>query len=342
MIYKSGKLLFVKIKGERNGINMEKRIRKKFRWQINQLAIMILFYNFIMFLVALSDMVLRIALICLRIKGERKQNFAIAQLEETILDSGWSSIVGVTAGIIIMFVIMYRYRPKQAIFRQGRKMTGRDFWQLLSLFMSGQLVFMLLGNGAEFVLNEIGYTMMGQIESASAGSTTVSMFLYGCIAAPIGEEIVYRGFVLRYLERFGKHFAIVVSSVLFGVMHCNFVQGVFAFFIGLVLGYVAVEYSIKWSIFLHFVNNCIFGDLLTYFLNIFPETAVDVINFVIIVGFFIAGLVVVICQRKRIAVYFKENRASGKLYLHTFTAVWMIVFILMEFSMALMGIEKLV
>jgi uncharacterized protein len=38
----------------------------------------------------------------------------------------------------------------------------------------------------------------------------------------------------------------------------------FAILVGLILGYVAMKYSVKWSILLHVINNFIFGDLLSY------------------------------------------------------------------------------
>ena len=60
----------------------------------------------------------------------------------------------------------------------------------------------------------------------------------------------------------GNVFAIVVSAALFGVMHANLFQMIFAFLTGLVLGYTAAEFSLRWSIVLHLVNNLVFGELL--------------------------------------------------------------------------------
>jgi len=50
------------------------------------------------------------------------------------------------------------------------------------------------------------------------------LFIYGifypCIVAGISEEFLFRGFFLRLLEvRWGKYIAIVVPSVLFGILH---------------------------------------------------------------------------------------------------------------------------
>ena len=88
------------------------------------------------------------------------------------------------------------------------------------------------------------------------------MFLYTAVFAPVGEELIYRGLVMPLLQRYGKGFAIVTSALLFGGMHANLFQMPFAFLTGLVLGYTAAEFSLRWAILLHLLNNLVFGELL--------------------------------------------------------------------------------
>ena len=95
---------------------------------------------------------------------------------------------------------------------------------------------------------------------------------------------------MRNMLKCGRVFAIVVSSVLFGAMHGNMMQSIYAFTAGLVFAYVAVEYSIKWSILLHIINNMIFGDLLGYLLAFFSESTQNMVYFIINMGFFIGGI----------------------------------------------------
>lgn len=77
------------------------------------------------------------------------------------------------------------------------------------------------------------------------------------IVAPIFEEIIYRGIILEQLyRRYGMIKAIIISALLFGLMHLNIQQGVNAFFIGIVLGFIYIKTnSLLLSIFLHFANN---------------------------------------------------------------------------------------
>ena len=80
------------------------------------------------------------------------------------------------------------------------------------------------------------------------------------ILAPIVEEIVFRGAILRILlECFsGKKawIAIVISAVAFGLFHGSLAQAVNASFLGLILGWLYYRTkSIVPSMVLHLVNN---------------------------------------------------------------------------------------
>ena len=50
------------------------------------------------------------------------------------------------------------------------------------------------------------------------------------------EEFACRGIILGALRKYGDGFAVLVSAILFGLMHGNFDQMPFAFMVGLVLG----------------------------------------------------------------------------------------------------------
>lgn len=78
------------------------------------------------------------------------------------------------------------------------------------------------------------------------------------ILAPIVEELVFRGAIMGHLLKTGKSpvFAILVSSLVFGIVHGNLEQAPFAFILGLALGWVYYRTgSLLPSICMHFVNN---------------------------------------------------------------------------------------
>lgn len=65
------------------------------------------------------------------------------------------------------------------------------------------------------------------------------------ILPPLVEETIFRGLILQYLRKAGACFIVanLLQSVLFGIFHMNLVQGVYAAFLGFLLGYLAWRYQ---------------------------------------------------------------------------------------------------
>lgn len=88
------------------------------------------------------------------------------------------------------------------------------------------------------------------------------MTISNAVLVPVIEEFMFRGVVLSYLKRYGTVYAVVASSLLFGIAHSSPEQSVFAFSFGLVAAFCSVVTgNIKTSIILHAFNN------FTYVLN---------------------------------------------------------------------------
>lgn len=87
----------------------------------------------------------------------------------------------------------------------------------------------------------------------------VAGFLTICVISPIAEELLMRGFVLGGLQhRYGALRALLLSSVLFAVMHMNLLQGITAAAIGFVLGHLYVHTgSLFASILMHALYNAV-------------------------------------------------------------------------------------
>ena len=79
------------------------------------------------------------------------------------------------------------------------------------------------------------------VKTVGIGETTWISLLATVILAPISEELLFRGLTLRFLRSAGVKFAAanVIQALFFGILHMNLVQGIYAFAVGLVLGYVA-------------------------------------------------------------------------------------------------------
>ena len=72
------------------------------------------------------------------------------------------------------------------------------------------------------------------------------------------EELLARHIILTELVPYGRGFAVMISALLFSLMHMNPIQMPFAFIAGLAMAYTTVATgSVIPSFFLHFVNNTI-------------------------------------------------------------------------------------
>ncbi len=78
------------------------------------------------------------------------------------------------------------------------------------------------------------------------------------IAPAIFEEFAMRCCTLGALRKYGKGFAVFAVSIVFGLIHQNVIQFVFAFCVGLIVGYVTVVTdSVIPAMFIHGLNNSI-------------------------------------------------------------------------------------
>jgi membrane protease YdiL (CAAX protease family) len=88
------------------------------------------------------------------------------------------------------------------------------------------------------------------------GSQFLMALAAGAVAAPICEEILFRGFVLRSMAPLGPHVAVWSSALLFGLFHMDPVRFVPTMALGVVYGYMtAGTGSVRSSIVAHAVNN---------------------------------------------------------------------------------------
>ena len=81
--------------------------------------------------------------------------------------------------------------------------------------------------------------------------------LFSCVAAPVLEEMLFRGVILRgFLRQYSRTFAILWSAMLFGIAHLNLYQMMSALAIGIVAGWLYERCRSLWPcILLHAAYN---------------------------------------------------------------------------------------
>lgn len=131
----------------------------------------------------------------------------------------------------------------------------------LAIAAAGGFLLCLFSNGIVgleiYIIPDAVESYIELMEASGMGVDLLAI-IASVVLAPIGEEILCRGIILHYARKaFPRFFmANIFQAVLFGVIHGNLIQGIYAFFIALMLGYLAERYrSLLPGMLLHFVVN---------------------------------------------------------------------------------------
>ncbi len=321
---------------------MDKTEKKQLRRAFSSLGIALVLYMIIMNLCVFGICILDVFVKALSIGVQDGFRIVYYRLPELIYDSLSNNAWGYLAAIVVGFLFLLLWKGKSFLFREiwaaDRSMTFGSFLFLLVVFLSSQLLFMLLANIQEFLLNLFGFSAIYSLEAATSSADSFSMFLYASLLAPISEEILFRGLILRSLAPHGKRFAILLSAFLFGIFHGNLVQSPFAFLVGIVLGYTALEYNILWAMVLHMINNLVLSDM---FYRIFAPNIADFVTNVLIILCAVAAVILCIVKRRRIVAYIRENPVDNKKIGLFFTSFGIILLIILMEITALTGITRI-
>lgn len=226
---------------------------------------------------------------------------------EALMQNAWGYIVSIFVALVILHAWKGPEYWRKEIFCREKKMRPGVFFAVMCLCMGTQMVNSLWVMGLEFLFSLSGKSLMPLLENVSGSSDSVSMFLYASILAPISEELLFRGFLLRSLRPYGKRFAILGSALFFGLFHGNLLQTPYAFLVGLLLGYVAVEYSISWAVALHMFNNFVLADLLTRVTMLLPQMVGDMINLILLGGAMVLSVVLLAVKRQEVLDHIRSE-----------------------------------
>ncbi len=121
--------------------------------------------------------------------------------------------------------------------------------QMLSLLI--QSLIMLITNTTG--INESTAQMMSFSDDPVQN---IVMVVYTVLIAAVTEELLCRGLVMKALSPINQTFALVASSMIFGIMHGNFNQMFNGFLLGMVIGYAGMKSKSVWlPIILHMCAN---------------------------------------------------------------------------------------
>lgn len=117
-------------------------------------------------------------------------------------------------------------------------LTRREAGTVLLLFLAGGCFALALNNVLGLLHISDYSASYEQIRETFYMGEFFTEFVAVCLLAPLAEELLYRGIVYKRAKFFfGVWPGIVISSVLFGIVHMNLVQFVYAAVFGILLGF---------------------------------------------------------------------------------------------------------
>lgn len=165
---------------------------------------------------------------------------------------------------IIVLAVMYILYPLiyktdiHSSHKTYRKFTGKTFilgtLVTMIFFLVLHLIVMpLVAQAPSLDLKEVLFS------SSSSSTSLLPWFLGSTFIAPIQEEFIFRKVILgNLLKKCSNTEAIIISSLLFGLVHLNLQQFINAFSSAIILGYwYSKTDSFKFCLWLHMLNNFI-------------------------------------------------------------------------------------
>ncbi|MCG8541725.1 MAG: CPBP family intramembrane metalloprotease [Clostridia bacterium] len=173
--------------------------------------------------------------------------------------SQMSSYIGVIGEVLINLLIVYwivkRIRRKQEFNLKFEYKPKIKEYLFSVLFLFAYLF--IFSNSVGMLIEKIEVSQWVVEAFDEMLMNPFVAFVSICIIAPVFEEIIYRGIILEQLsKRYSITTSIIVSGLIFGLIHFNLHQSVNAFFIGLILGFIYIKTnSLLLCMFWHFANN---------------------------------------------------------------------------------------
>ena len=170
--------------------------------------------------------------------------------------------------LIPVMVLVWQYRPGWSAF--GFRRFKAEHLGIGCGLLIGSYALIIVHN---FILIALGVEIQADTIVNAFGQldTPVWFILTGVVAAPLVEEVVFRGYIFAgFRKKYGWKAALLISSIGFALMHLQPAALIPTFILGAVLGYLYHKSNSLWpGIILHFLVNS-FGLCSAYALTQFP------------------------------------------------------------------------
>ncbi len=182
-------------------------------------------------------------------------SYGLSLLHDTVFLKQLSFAFAVV--LVIFFCVWYR-----KVFVRPFQRRRKKYWSGLSIHIIFALIFLAFGlqyvtrlfvTAAVWVHPKWLSFYQQRMDHAGFDSLNAMFLIYTVFLMPIGEELAFRGLTYRFARTALPFWAAnLLQAALFGIVRLNVIEGIYAFCLGLFLGWLCrVGHSIKYAVMLH-------------------------------------------------------------------------------------------
>ena len=175
----------------------------------------------------------------------------------------WVYYIEVTMmGIVSIFLPAYLYQKdeKREYFTDCFKDVKADVLILICVCIGFccQYIGILISAPLKYLVSLSGYKHVISLPGITGFKTFIIAIVALCVVPAVFEEVMFRGIVFNYFRQFGKKAAVIISALLFAIMHLDFFNFPATFMLGIVCGYIICKTNrIFYTMIVHFSFNFI-------------------------------------------------------------------------------------
>jgi len=143
-------------------------------------------------------------------------------------------------GILFTALLQWKNLSYRELFTASRSASAATIFLVVPLVLLATPLYLLVAGWLENLL-EAAFPMNASLQEQfrEMSELRLPQIVAACVMAPIVEEMLFRGIVLRsFLQQYDRGYAILGSAVVFGFAHGNMYQLVGASCFGIVAGWL--------------------------------------------------------------------------------------------------------
>ncbi|MCQ2564674.1 MAG: CPBP family intramembrane metalloprotease [Clostridia bacterium] len=193
---------------------------------------------------------------------------AFGIITNSMISSVLIQVVSIFAVPLLMYTLLISKSPKQTFKDIGFNKVSKKV-VLVSIALGFVLYFinLFVADFFQSIISLFGYESVSLTKTVTETGylSLLKDLIFTCLFPALFEEFLHRGILLNAGKKYGNtRVALLISSLLFGLMHLNINQFFYAAILGFLMGNVVLaSNSIIPSIIIHFINNFL-STLVTY------------------------------------------------------------------------------